>query len=354
MSGAEIALYRPQPASLAQATFDMVPNALELAKQIAGTDFVPAGIRNSVPATMAVILTGAEVGLPPMASLAQIFVVNGRPGMYGTGMRALILSQGHHLRFAELGVTRVTIIGRRRGEDTETTVTWTMDDAVRAGLAGKPIWKAYPQDMLSGRATGRLARAIFADVILGIPYTVEELQDGFIEDAERPALPQEPPSAGSPARPVRTRTARRTRRETAAPPAPALPQEDGAPPAPPLPDDPVETTPGAATGAENDAGGPSTASVAARTAGPGPQAPAGEPAPGETLTMAQQIAMHCREAGVERANLLLAVTGKTSGREITREQAVKVLEAAKAIVRGESRLVEQDGAWRVLDAEGGG
>jgi hypothetical protein len=332
----EIQLYRPPPRDLAQATFDLVPNALELAKQIAPTEFVPIGLRNNVPATFAAILTGAEVGLPPMASLSQIFVINGRPGMYGTGMRALILSHGHHVRFGDYTNTRVQLIGRRRGEDNETSVTWTLDDAVRAQLAGKPLWKQYPRSMLTGRVTGELARAIFADVILGIPYTVEELQDGFVGDESVRALPPpEPPGERGPSQDKPKRTARRTRRQTASPPAPPLPQEQSAPPAPPLPGEETPAAPVVDTG------------------GPGPQAPAGEPAPGETLTMAQQIAMHCRAIGIERADLLRAVTGKTSGREITREQAVQVLEAAKAIVRGEARLLELDGAWQVVPVDNG-
>lgn len=352
----ELTLYQAPPGAMAQATFDLVPNALELAKQIAGTDFVPAGLRNNVAATLAVILTGSEVGLPPMASLAQVFVVNGRPGMYGTGMRALILSRGHHIRFAELTTTRCTIIGRRRGETNETSITWTLDDAVRAGLAGKPIWKQYPQDMLSGRATGRLARAIFADVILGIPYTVEELQDGFIEDGvAKVTSPQEPASTPEAGQDQPRRTARRTRRETAVPPTPEPPEDEGAPPEVPLPSEEPEVTPEAATGAENDASGPSAASAtfaaSLRETAAGPDAPANETAAGEHMTPAQQLAMYCEQAGIERADLIRALTGKERGRDITREQAYQVLEAAEAIARGEQRLIELDGIWQVLPVE---
>lgn len=327
----ELTLYQP-PGRDPQATFDLVPNALELAKQIAGTDFVPAGLRNNVAATLAVILTGSEVGLPPMASLAQVFVVNGRPGMYGTGMRALILSRGHHIRFAELTTTRCTIIGRRRGETNETSITWTLDDAVRAGLAGKPIWKQYPQDMLSGRATGRLARAIFADVILGIPYTVEELQDGFIEDGVAKATsPQEPASTPEPTQDQPKRTARRTRRETAAPPTPEPSEDEGAPPEVPLPgEEPV---------------------IEHAAAPAGPDAPANETAAGEHLTPAQQLAMYCEQAGIERADLIRALTGKERGRDITREQAYQVLEAAKAIARGEQALRRINGIYEVVPVE---
>lgn len=333
----ELSVYQQPPRDLAQATFDLVPSALELAKQIAPTSFVPAGLRNNVAATLAAILTGAEVGLPPMASLAQIFVIDGKPGMYGTGMRALILSRGHHLRWGEQTNTRVTLIGRRRGEDNETTVTWTIDDAARAELASKPMWRKYPRSMLMGRATGELGRAIFADVIAGIPYTVEELQDGeFLEAPAAAALAAAGTENAGPAAPdPPKRRMRRTRRESAPPPAPPLPT-DG----PPDASEPTSPSGPPVSGAPPSVEGP-----------PGPQAPAGEPAPGETMTLAQQIAMHCREATIDRAQLVQAVTGATRASEITREQAVAVLEAAKAIARGEARLLELDGVWQVLPVE---
>jgi hypothetical protein len=337
----EIALYRPPERELAQSSFEIMPLAIRLAEELANTEFVPAGLRNNKPAIMAAILTGHEVGLQPMAALREVHVIKGRPGLSANAMRALVLSHGHFLRFSEQTNTRVTIHGRRRGENNETSVTWTMDDAQRAGLAGKDTWKGYPRALLIARATGELCRAIFADVIAGMPYSKEELED-FTEDATRSTLPQEPQDGATPAADAPKRTARRTRRETAPPPAPPLPQDDGAPPAPPLPGE--EADPGPESNVAEPAAPPADPP---RAAGPGPQAPAGEPAPGENLTLAQQIALHCREAGFDRKHLLLAITGKESGREITREQAQAVLEAAKAIARGEARLEEHDGTWAV-------
>ena len=52
-----------------------------LAERIAGTEFVPKSMRNSAPAVTAAILYGREVGLPPMTSLTQTHVIEGKPSM---------------------------------------------------------------------------------------------------------------------------------------------------------------------------------------------------------------------------------------------------------------------------------
>ena len=155
--------------------------AVELAKAVAATEFVPKAFRNNPAPIAAAILYGDEVGLGPMQSLAKIAVIEGRPSLAAEAQRALILAAGHSLWLTESSATRCTWTGKRRDDDVTSSVTWTMDDARRAGLAGKPSWRAYPRQMLSARASAELARAIFADVIGGLIAT-EELEDGTVED----------------------------------------------------------------------------------------------------------------------------------------------------------------------------
>ncbi len=53
------------------------------------------------------------------------------------------------------------------------------------------------------------------------------------------------------------------------------------------------------------------------------------------MTLAQQIAMVCRNANIDRSRLIKALTGQEHGRDLTREQAEEVLRTARAIERGE-------------------
>lgn len=189
-------------------TLALAPEAWALAQRIARTEFVPAALRGKPEAVLACMLTGHEVGVSPMQALAKIHVIDGRPAMAAELMRAIVLREGHELWIEEQNSTRVIVAGSRKNSDRETRVTWTMDDAKRAGLAARKNWQSYPSAMLLARATAGLCRAIFPDVLAGISYTVEELEDGDVLGVLE--APPEPGSEASrpPAAPKRTARAR--------------------------------------------------------------------------------------------------------------------------------------------------
>lgn len=155
--------------------------AMELAQYVADTAFVPKGLRGNAPAIAAAILYGDELGLGPMQSLARIAVIDGRPTLSAETQRGLVLAAGHAIWAVESTDTRVTIAGRRKGDDRTHECTWTMDTAKKAGLSGKPSYRAYPRAMLTARATAELVRLAFADVVGGLAAT-EEIVDGVDVD----------------------------------------------------------------------------------------------------------------------------------------------------------------------------
>lgn len=165
----------------------------DLAVKIAGTDFVPDGLRGKPGQVAAAILHGRELGLPPMTALASTHVIKGKPAISAEAMRALVLQAGHQLAIVESTTARCTIRGRRADVDEWTTVTWTMDDARQAGLLNNNQWKTYPRQMLTARASVELARMIFADVIHGM-RAIEEMDDvtpweGLATEVEQTAAP---------------------------------------------------------------------------------------------------------------------------------------------------------------------
>lgn len=208
---------------------DVIPwtDRLELAKVVADTDFVPKSLRGNPSAICAAILFGDEVGLGPMQSLAQIAVIEGKPTLSAEAQRALILAAGHSFTVEESTTTRVTVAGRRRDEDRTVRVTWTMDDAKRAGIAGRHNYRTYPRQMLLARATAELARAIFADAIGGLAASEE------LEGDPDAAAPETPP-ADAP------KTTRRRRSVTTPVETSAVPSAMTAPEAPPVPGDVAE------------------------------------------------------------------------------------------------------------------
>jgi hypothetical protein len=214
-----------------RAWVELMAPAVELAKAVANTEFVPKGMRGNPAAITAAILYGDEVGLGPMQALAKIAVIEGKPTLSAEAQRALILAAGHELWIEDATATRCTVAGRRRESEQTSRVTWTMDDARRANLAGRPSWRSYPRQMLLARASAELARAVFADAIGGLAAT-EELEEA---EAHSPL----PSGNEISAEPGGGQTARRRRR----PPAAAV----SAPPAEPSEPEPPPEAPATMT-----------------------------------------------------------------------------------------------------------
>ncbi|WP_410662050.1 hypothetical protein [Amycolatopsis sp. lyj-84] len=222
----------------------VVRDVARLAAQIADTPFVPDSYRGNPAAVTAAILTGREMGLGPLTSLQHIHIVKGKPGKSAEIMRGMVLAAGHHLRDVEVNDTRVILEGRRSNEEVWTRVTFTADQARRA----KIDLGGYPEDKLYARATTRLCRRKFADVVGGIALTVEELEDGDYPDTT--SAPQTgPPGPATPeATPPAKRTARRrTGPKKAAPaeepPRPSTASENARGDAEETPPDPPATPP---------------------------------------------------------------------------------------------------------------
>jgi hypothetical protein len=143
---------------------------------------LPAGVKNWQAAVIS-IQAGRELGIPPTVAIREIYVVNGRPTCSAQLMMALIRAAhgAGAIRIKESSADHCTIEYREPGWDGVSTLTFTMADAERAGLARKDIWKQYPRAMLRSRAVSEVARQAFPDAILGF-YTPEEMGAPVDED----------------------------------------------------------------------------------------------------------------------------------------------------------------------------
>lgn len=186
----------------------------------AATEFVPKGLNNEGKLAAAVLYS-RELGLPPMTGLSSVHVINGRAGISAETMRALIQQAGHQIRVTEMTDSRCVIKGRRRDEDEWVTASYTMNEADRSGDSKKnPNYRSRPAEMLLARASTRLARMAFADVIKGLTST-EELQDLAYDEQAPYDAPAVTAADSSQATVKRQPAKRRTRRSPAAQPADA-------------------------------------------------------------------------------------------------------------------------------------
>lgn len=182
----------------------LVP-ASQLAERIAGTEFVPAAMRGKPDVVTAAIMYGDEIGVGPMQALAGIHVVDGRPQPSAELMRALIQRAGHQIAVHQLTGEVCRLSGLRAGhpESNRVTVSWSLDMARAAGLLNKQNWQRYPRAMLLARATGDLARLLFADIIKGLGTVAEDAPDELSAWAAQ--IPDDTPPPVAPPRAVTRR-----------------------------------------------------------------------------------------------------------------------------------------------------
>jgi hypothetical protein len=150
--------------------------ASSLAKALVTTNYVPKHLENNERDIVAQLLMGAELGFTPMAALRNIYTVRGTPALYARTMVALCQSRGHEIWTESSTDQKVVVCGRRKGSSHVDKAEWTLKRAQEAGYLSNKKYISEPQTMLYARAASEIARKIGADVINGIPYSVEELE----------------------------------------------------------------------------------------------------------------------------------------------------------------------------------
>lgn len=157
------------------------------------------------------ILTGAELGVPPMQALKGIAIINKRPAIWGDLAVALCQSKGLLTKFEQrfdgdegddVNAAQAFkddfgchVLIWRKGQDAPYEGHYTVRDAKRAHLWMNPKkapWVENPKRMLFNRARAFALRDGFADCLAGLAI-VEEAQDlpapaepvktEFLEDA---------------------------------------------------------------------------------------------------------------------------------------------------------------------------
>lgn len=169
-----------QPASPAAVqTLMQHAQAMSAAKQLADalctSDLVPAVYKDKPGNGAAAILYGAELGLNPIQSLQQVFVVYGSPAIYARTMVALVKARGYRIQTVESSDESVTVAGWAPDGMHEES-TWTFARAKRAGYTSNRKYDTDPQAMLYAKAAAEVCRKLAPDVLLGISHSVEELR----------------------------------------------------------------------------------------------------------------------------------------------------------------------------------
>ena len=160
----------------------------------AASALAPDALRNRPQDALIVLMAGRELGFAPMQSLRLLTVIKGKVTLTADGTVALVRRSGECVqwRLVESSATRATYTTTRKGDTEPTTMTWTIEQAQRAGLAGGQGWRSYPEAMLRARCASALARAVYPDLVAGI-YDPEELAQPL--DAPKVEAPRLAPVA---------------------------------------------------------------------------------------------------------------------------------------------------------------
>lgn len=121
------------------------------------------------------VLKGVELGIGPFQSITGIHVIQGKPSISSELMKAMILRNFPNAILKEVETKNGYCIVSHRGTWKQ-TFRFTLNDAKRANLLRKSNWKKYPIQMCRNRATSKMARTMFPDVIAGASYTREEIE----------------------------------------------------------------------------------------------------------------------------------------------------------------------------------
>ena len=156
-------------------TFEQVDT---MAKRLAQSDLLPKALKGK-PADIAIILlAGLEYGLTPLAAIRGINVIEGKASMSADLMSGLV--QGklacEYFRLVKSTDTLATYETKRRGHDQAVQLSYTIEQAVRAGLTAKDNWKRHPAAMLRARCSSALCRAVYPDIVGGC-YNEDEADE---------------------------------------------------------------------------------------------------------------------------------------------------------------------------------
>lgn len=202
-----------------------IDGAYQLAAWLSNAQLLPPALRGKQADLFTMILAGMELGLPPMAALRGMYIVNGKPALEGKTKAAICLQRGAALYFKRIEHTpeATTWETMRAGQTEPVRSRYTKQEAKAAGLLDKEgPWRNYSQRMISHRALGWLCDDVYPDIVLGVATAEDfdtEDQVTFRPIAQvgpdvelgaarpsKPAGPTPPPSAPATAKPANPKT----------------------------------------------------------------------------------------------------------------------------------------------------
>lgn len=165
--------------------------SLDLPVETLAAHFVKSGFfqdAKDLAQAIVKIQYGKELGIQPMTSMTGIHVIKGKP-VLGAGLLATVVqrSGAYTYKVDRLDDTGC-VLTFYRGSEKLGPSSFTVQDAVKAGLAGNDNYRKYARNMFFARAIGNGVRWYCPEVTGGPVYTFEEMtnRDPSEPEAEIP------------------------------------------------------------------------------------------------------------------------------------------------------------------------
>ena len=172
----------------------------EMAGVLCKSGLIPSGL-NSPEKVFVALQWGHELGLSPMVAVNNVSVINGKPTLSADIMSAVVKRSPEYggIKWIEMSDTKAECEITRilpNGEKEVQTSCFTIEDAQKAGLTTKDVWKKYPRRMLKHRCLSYGLKDMFPDMLAGLydPEEMESVQsDKTAPTTERNVTPKEEP-----------------------------------------------------------------------------------------------------------------------------------------------------------------
>jgi hypothetical protein len=159
-----------------------VANTVAWANRLAGAEMLPGQYRGRPGNLIWAAEYAKSLNVHPMVAVTGIYVIDGKPCASGALISALVRRAGHKLRVKTTTTHATAQIIRSDDPDFTFEVTWELKankngnpSAQDAGLLTKQNWVKYPASLLGWRAITQCAREACEEALMGVHYTVEEL-----------------------------------------------------------------------------------------------------------------------------------------------------------------------------------
>ena len=124
---------------------------------------------------IALMLIAQAEGMHPAIAARDYHVIQGRPALKADAMLARFQSAGGKVQWEIYTDEEVKATFSHNAGGT-ITLSWTLAQAKKIGLATKDSWKNYPRAMLRARVISEGIRTVYPGCVVGV-YTPEEVGD---------------------------------------------------------------------------------------------------------------------------------------------------------------------------------